>query len=193
MKRFVKIVALILSLMLLCGCAKSDGAEVADTNGDGKLTCTYPEHGNDGWQNFVARPDGTLVFPDGKEYYCLYWEGVANMTPDFSKGFCVKGEDTAEFLADVLAKIGLTAREANEFIIYWLPILQENEYNLISFQNEAYTSVAELEINPTPDSLLRVFMSAKPLDAPMEIEPQEFAGFNRDGFTVVEWGGGIAE
>jgi len=40
MKRFVKIVALILSLMLLCGCAKSDGAEVADTNGDGKLTCT---------------------------------------------------------------------------------------------------------------------------------------------------------
>ena len=40
MKRFVKIVALILSLMLLCSCAKSYGAEVADTNGDGKLTCT---------------------------------------------------------------------------------------------------------------------------------------------------------
>ena len=40
MKRFVKIVALILSLMLLSGCAKSNGAEVADTNGDGKLTCT---------------------------------------------------------------------------------------------------------------------------------------------------------
>lgn len=40
MKRIVKIVALILSLMLLWGCAKSDGAEVADTNGDGKLTCT---------------------------------------------------------------------------------------------------------------------------------------------------------
>ena len=40
MKRFVKIVALILSLILLSGCAKSNGAEVADTNGDGKLTCT---------------------------------------------------------------------------------------------------------------------------------------------------------
>ena len=162
-------------------------------NIDGELTCTYPEHGEEGWQNFTAKPDGTIVSPDGREYYCLYWEGRGNMTPDFSRGFCVKGEDTAEFLADVLAKIGLTAREANEFIIYWLPILQENEYNLISFQNEAYTSVAELEINPTPDSLLRVFMSAKPLDAPIEIEPQEFAGFNRDGFTVVEWGGGIAE
>lgn len=40
MKRFVKIVALILSLILLCGCGKSDGVEVADTNGDDKLTCT---------------------------------------------------------------------------------------------------------------------------------------------------------
>ena len=162
-------------------------------NIDGKLTCTYPEHGEEGWQNFTAKPDGTIVSPDGREYYCLYWEGRGNMTPDFSRGFCVKGEDTADFLADILPKIGLTPREANEFIIYWLPILQENEYNLISFQNEAYTSVAELEITPTPDSLLRVFMSVKPLDAPIEIEPQEFAGFKRNGFTVVEWGGGIIE
>ena len=23
-----------------------------------------------------GHPDGTLVFPDGKEYYALYWEGV---------------------------------------------------------------------------------------------------------------------
>ena len=160
---------------------------------DGKLTCTYPDHGNDGWQNFVARPDGTLVFPDGKEYYCLYWEGVANMTPDFSKGFCVKGADTAEFLSDILLEIGLTPREANEFIIYWLPILQENEYNLISFQRDAYTDIADLIIDPAPDSLLRVYMVAKPLDSFTKIEPQVFDGFVRDGFTVVEWGGSIIQ
>jgi hypothetical protein len=162
-------------------------------NIDGKLTCTYPEHGEGGWQDFTAKPDGTIVSPDGREYYCLYWEGLGNMKPDFSRGFCVKGEDTADFLDDILPKIGLTAREANEFIIYWLPILQKNEYNLISFQSEAYTNAAELEITPAPDSLLRVFMAAKPLDAPVEIAPQEFAGFERSGFTVVEWGGGIID
>ena len=162
-------------------------------NIDGELICTYPEHGEEGWKNFTARPDGTIVSPDGREYYCLYWEGIGNMTPDFSSGFCVKGEDTAEFLADILEKIGLNSREANEFIIYWLPILQQNEYNLISFQSEAYTNTAELEITPSPDSLLRVFMAAKPLSAPVEIAPQEFAGFERSGFTVVEWGGGIME
>ena len=71
---------------------------------DGKLTCTYPEHGEDGWQNFVAKPDGTLVFPNGREYYCLYWEGISDATPDYSEGFCVKGENTAEFLEKTLAE-----------------------------------------------------------------------------------------
>lgn len=40
MKRFVQFSILVMLLLLLCGCNKSGGAEVADTNGDGKLTCT---------------------------------------------------------------------------------------------------------------------------------------------------------
>ena len=39
------------------------------------------------------------------------------------------------------------------------------------------------------DSLLRVFMAWKGLDKPVEVEPQELPGFERSGFTVVEWGG----
>jgi len=40
MKRFVKIGIVALLIALLCGCEKSNTAQVADTNGDGKLTCT---------------------------------------------------------------------------------------------------------------------------------------------------------
>lgn len=156
---------------------------------DGELICTYPEHGTNGWQNFVAHPDGTLVFPDGKQYYCLFWEGMADTEYDFSKGFCVAGEDTAAFLEWALAEQGLSAREANEFIIYWLPRMQNNAYNLISFQTKAYTDSAVLEINPAPDSLLRVFMAYMPLSEAVEIEPQTFEPFERKGFCVVEWGG----
>lgn len=156
---------------------------------NGELICTYPDHGENGWQNFIANPDGTLVFPDGKRYYALYWEGVQYTEWDFSKGFCVKGEDTAAFLEWALAAQGLTEREANEFIIYWLPLMQENPYNVISFQTTAYTDGAALEIAPAPDSLLRVFMAYYSADAALEIEPQSFEGFDRQGFTVVEWGG----
>ena len=160
---------------------------------DGELTCTYPEHSVDGWQNFIAHPDGTLVFPDGKEYYALYWEGEDSVEWDMSKGFCVRGEDTAEFLEWALAEQGLTRREANEFIVYWLPLMQENPYNVISFQTTAYTDEVKLDITPTPDSLLRVYMTYYASDREVEIQPQSFENFERQGFTVVEWGGSIIE
>ncbi len=156
---------------------------------NGTLTCTYPDHGTDGWQNFTAYPDGTLVFPDGKEYYALYWEGIQDTAWDFSKGFCVKGEDTAAFLEWALEAQGLNRREANEFIVYWLPLMQENTYNVISFQTDAYTDGALLDIDPSPDSLLRVFMAYYASEEEIEIAPQTFEGFEREGFTVVEWGG----
>ena len=160
---------------------------------DGYLTCTYPEYNNNGWSNFTALPDGTLVFPDGKEYYALYWEGVNKTDWDFSTGFCVSGKDTMRFLEWALAKQGLTAREANEFIIYWLPLMQDNPYNVISFQKETYTESVLLSVSPAPQSMLRVFMAYYPSDVEIDIKPQEFDEFNRNGFTVVEWGGSIAQ
>ena len=40
MKRIVKLIVLVLALSMLWGCGKVNTAEVADSNGDGKLTCT---------------------------------------------------------------------------------------------------------------------------------------------------------
>ena len=156
---------------------------------NGNFICTYPKYSENGWKNFTAYPDGTLVFPDGKEYYALYWEAEQAATWDFSKGFCVKGEDTAEFLEWALSEQGLTSREANEFIIYWLPLMQDNPYNVISFQGENYTEIAKLEVYPAPQSVLRVFMVYYPSDTEVEITPQKFEPFERKGFTLVEWGG----
>lgn len=155
---------------------------------NGKLTSTYPAY-EDGW-TVIAQPDGTLSDPGtGREYYCLFWEGVSNVNYDLRTGFVVPGDETAEFLEDSLSKLGLTDQEANEFIIYWLPMMENNSYNLISFLDETYTSNAVLNITPAPSSVLRVFMAWKALDAPVEIEPQILNGFERTGFAVVEWGG----
>ena len=154
---------------------------------DGTLTATWPAY-EDGWQ-VTAQPDGTLYDAAGNEYSYLFWEGESDTVYDFSQGFCVAGADTAAFLRDTLAEIGLTPREYNEFIVYWLPQMQDNAYNLISFQSERYAETAKLDITPAPDSMLRVFMAWRPLDQPQQIEPQTFEPFVRDGFTVVEWGG----
>ena len=179
---------------------------------DGELTTTYPLgdrsdretvpsiHNSTGsvpsasgtssvsWQ-VTAQPDGTLTDADGNTYSYLYWEGEGDTQYDLSKGFVVKGEDSADFLREKLSYMGLTPREYNEFIVYWLPRLEANEYNLITFQGGAYTDSARLQITPEPDCLLRVFMAFKPLERPIDIPEQELTPFTRTGFTVVEWGG----
>lgn len=156
-------------------------------NYSGKLTCTYPAYGS-GW-TVTASPDGTLTDNKGQTYNYLYWEGKSQTQYDMSKGFCVKGEDTAEFLETALCKLGLNRREANEFIVFWLPLMQDNNYNLISFQTDRYTESAKLYITPEPDTLIRVFMAYKPLKEYKEIEEQILSSPKRTGFTAVEWGG----
>ncbi len=153
----------------------------------GELTCTYPAYRN-GW-TVSAAPDGTLTDADGQTYNYLYWEGEDREGCDLSRGFCVRGEDSAAFLTDALEKLGLNRREANEFIVYWLPQLEKNPYNLICFQTDRYTDAAALEISPAPDTLIRVFMAWKPLKKPVDVPAQELTAPERRGFTVVEWGG----
>ena len=153
----------------------------------GELTCTYPAY--DGGWVVTAAPDGTLTDEHGRTYNYLYWEGEGTEAYDFSKGFCVAGSDTAAFLEDALDRLGLTRREANEFLVYWLPRMQDNPYNLIAFQQEAYTESAKLTVSPQPDSVLRVFMAWKPLARPVDVPAQTLPVFERRGFTLVEWGG----
>ena len=205
MKR-ISILLCLLTLLLLSGCqGRAPEDEVNDAKPviylypeeetrvtvrldyDGELTCAYPAY--DGGWTVTAAPDGTLTDAAGQTYSYLYWEGAARAEYDFSQGFCVPGEGTAAFLEDALAQLGLTRREANEFIVYWLPRMDANPYNLISFQSAAYTGHARLTITPEPDSLLRVFMAWKPLESPVEIAPQDLPSFERAGFTAVEWGG----
>ncbi len=154
----------------------------------GRLTCTYPEYKN-GW-SVTARPDGRLTDADGREYYCLFWEGIADEPYEMVDGFVVAGNETAEFLREKLLYLGLTEVEANEFIIYWLPQMQGNAYNCIRFAGDDYTENAKLTIDPAPDTLIRVFMVWQGIDAPIEIEEQILTvGPERKGFVAVEWGG----
>lgn len=153
------------------------------------LTHTYPEYPEDGWQ-VVASPDGTLTDPaTGRSYYALYWEGVKNDHIQFSTGFVVAGRETAAFLEEKLEILGLTAREANEFIIYWLPLLEPNAYNFIHFSTAQWSRAVPLAVTPQPDTWIRFLMIYAPLKAPFDILPQELVSPERRGFVLVEWGG----
>jgi len=161
----------------------------------GDLTVTYPEY-KDGWE-VEAYPDGRLVDKkDNKEYSYLFWEGKdSSATPVrnvYNKGFVVKGDSAHFFLQEKLALMGMEPKEYNEFIVFWYPILKQNPYNFIYFNvGEEYDEISTMEIDPQPDAILRVFMNYQPMNQYIDVQPQKFTPFDRKGFTVVEWGGGL--
>jgi len=153
------------------------------------LTVSYPKY-TDGW-NVLAEPNGTLVdLNTNRELYSLYYESKAVEKPELTEGFVVKGEDSAKFLEEKLACLGLTEREAEEFIVYWLPKLEGNNYNLIRFETkEEIEKNMPLSVSPAPDAVIRVVMDYKALDEEIEVKEQVLETPARNGFVVVEWGG----
>lgn len=169
---------------------KKDGEKIKiKLNKPERLTCTYPKY-KDEW-NVIANKNGDLLDEKtDKHYYALYWEGNNHSNLEFKEGFVVKGEDSSKFLEEKLEILGLNEREAEEFIVYWLPILEQNKYNLIRFQTkEEINESMGLEITPKPDTLIRIMMTFKPLMKPTEIPEQKLENIERKGYTVVEWGG----
>ena len=140
------------------------------------------------------------MFPLGEdktEYYLLTKDYVSVSEFEGHKilkiekeGFVVKGEDTIPFLEEKLAILGLTDKEAEEFIVYWLPKLEANAYNYIKFaSSEEINRNMPLEMNPNPDTLIRVLMIYKGLENPIEVQEQQLKTPERTGFVAVEWGG----
>jgi hypothetical protein len=156
-----------------------------------QITTSYPAY-NNGW-NVFASPDGTLVNKNtSKEHYCLYWEtegkSIAN---NLTKGFVVEGKHTDKFLEEKLALLGLNEREANEFIIYWLPQMENNVANAIYFATSEYEAESKLKITPTPIQTIRIMMLWQPVtNMNYTLEKQNITSLKREkGFVAVEWGG----
>lgn len=158
----------------------------------GNLSHTYPKYPANGW-NVIAEPNGTLWDENGMEYYALFWEGTPHKPLTAKDGFVITGKETAKFLEEKLAYLGLNRREANEFIMYWLPRMENNAYNLIHFSGEDYESLAELKITPQPETIIRVMMLTRPLTNKIDVLLQDLKPLHktRKGFTVVEWGGSV--
>ena len=155
-----------------------------------KLTCSYPTY-NSGWR-VTAKPNGDLKeLNTNKNLYALYYESENTYGyKTENDGFVIKGEDSARFLEEKLKILGLTDREAEEFIIYWLPKLEANKYNYVRFATEGEINAnMPLEISPKPDTLIRVLMTFKGLERPVCVKEQELSTPNRTGFVAVEWGG----
>ncbi len=160
----------------------------------GQLKTTFPKY-NDGW-TVIAKPNGELTnLTDNRKYNYLFWDGW-NKFPtshfDYKDGLVVKKSDLDKFLIEKLSHLGLNNTEINDFVVYWLPQLEKNEYNLIHFFiNDNIDNTAFLNMTPKPDTEIRVYMEFKAVNKDYKIKEQQLPKIERKGFTLVEWGGGI--
>ena len=154
------------------------------------LETTYPKY-NGKW-DVKAHSNGDLYDSNGAYYYALYWDEKQVHSVDFSTGYYVEKDNAITFLEKKLSYIGLSRREANEFIMYWLPVLEKNEKSLVYFElTEERESYNKLNISPQPDSMLRLVIHIKKVDQKINIPKQNLTKFQRKGFVAVEWGGTV--
>jgi hypothetical protein len=161
----------------------------------GEITTTYPAY-NNGWK-VIAKPDGKIYnLSDKRQYPYLFWEGQYEFPKAhyrFKDGFYVEKKNYIEFLQIKLSAIGLNETEITDFIMFWLPELNRNPFSFIHFRvNDNIDNTSFLNIQPEPQSLLRVFMEFKGLqnlNDSEKLHEQKLSQFQRIGFTAVEWGG----
>ena len=174
---------------------------------------------HDGW--FVnAKPNGTLTDLQSKYTDCskidetifgseyagaacksnsypyIYWSGksVENQYPKVGGGWMVEKENLGVFMKAKLNEMGLNEKESNDMTSYWVPKMSEKNapYYRISFlQTQAMNKFIPMDVNPKPDSVIRVFLDFKALEVKPSVipVPQTLQRFVRNGFTLVEWGG----
>lgn len=159
----------------------------------GGFTKTEPVY-RDGW-NVTATPRGVLTTRDGTTYPYLFWEGGAEGTLTTPKeGFVVERTNIQIVLEEKLTLLGLSEQERDDFITFWTPRLQRTPYYFITFiPQKEIDRVAPLTVLPKPDSVIRILMDYKPLQSPIAVQPLSIVTPERNGFTVVEWGGIIRD
>ncbi len=158
----------------------------------GQILNTYPEY-IDMWK-IIAKPNGEIQnIADKRIYNYLFWDGTYNFSNEhynFKTGFEVRKSELINFLQEKLATIGLNNTEINDFIVYWLPLLNKSEYNFIHFRiNDNIDNISFLNIEPKPDTEIRVFMEFKGIEKKGNITEQKLETIERKGFTLIEWGG----
>lgn len=156
------------------------------------FTKTIPEYKN-GW-NVTAYPDSTIIDKESQEKFdYLYWTGWVEGYPLIEQGWVVEQKNLPAFFDAFLPKYGLVGKEIEDFKEYWEDDMDDAPYYAVSFVDQTVIDkLSPLALDVAPDTVIRVLMTAMPLDRPIKLQAPRIPETPiRHGFTVAEWGGTI--
>lgn len=148
------------------------------------LVKSIPEYG-DGW-NVTATPEGLI---DGQYGYLFYEATAGGAGFQTDSGFVVSQSDLAVWMEDTLAAYGFNEQEIVDFVDFWVPVLPSASWYIFFPQTEEVVDLhVGLQVEPAPDSLLRIWFAVQPTAAPVSLPAPQILPFDRVGFAVTEWG-----
>ena len=147
-----------------------------------RITEAAPAYPVDGWR-VVADPQGWLQTTAGRRGYLFYemaWEAERFQT---DAGWCVGGDVAQASIEDAMADLGFRPREIADFAEAWdADFPQATELTVFP----QFDGLAELRIDPPPESLLRAWFYV--VDGCSATEAPDLWAAPRTGFHAAEWG-----
>jgi len=156
----------------------------------GEMFLTIPPYPKTGW-DVVAESNGDIYYQNNRYDYLYYEAGIPDQLiqkPD--QGYVIAYDERAQFLQDLVTKLGLNAKETKQFVEYWAPILPKSPYYFVGIVPQSTLhEISPVLISPKPKNLIRVTLYFQALKEKERVSPPVILPVQRDGFTAVEWGG----
>ncbi len=150
----------------------------------GTITTSIPAYKN-GW-HVIVDTDGRI---EGRYDY-LFYENTLNKIVLPKEGWIKKGDELSPWFDVILPKLGLNAKETEQFKVYWLAELDKDSlYEIKLFSRSFLAENMTLSIDPKPDTLIRVIFNFKVIEEIYKIKSPTIITPKRSGFHVLEWGG----
>lgn len=123
-------------------------------------------------------------------YHYLFYESENPDLSQYDNGWIIKKEELGAFFSHNMSEAGFIPKEIDDFIEYWIPLLNNYPYYAIYPQYASDISkMIVLKFSIQPDNILRLFYSIKGLgNDRINITAPTIPKFLREGFVVAEWG-----
>ena len=150
----------------------------------GEIITSIPDYGK-GW-NITVDTNGLI---DNK-YRFLFYESIQPNVWQREQGWIIKKDNLESFFRANMAEYGFKGMEIEDFIEYWIPLLDKNEFYLIYPQTKNILyKVISLDVSIQPDNMLRLHYLIKGTNNNnINLAAPTIEGFKRDGYYITEWG-----
>lgn len=160
------------------------------------LTASIPDY-TGSWKVTVSA-DGTLTDASGESYNYLFYESLTEPAIfQTEEGWHIPADTREEDLRAVLAELNFNEQETQDFLEFWVDMLEDGTDYIMYPQDTALVDTAmPITVTDEPESLERIWFAFTEDEGQSVTEPTGYElirGGTDCGWYVIEWGGFFLE